>query len=145
MKKIILMLVLCILFSNCITAFAEEKDVTVIINGQQLQTPVPARIINGRTVLPMRVVFERLGAIVTWVEADRMIFATKDNTLMIMQIDNHNIAVQKTNETGKKIVELDVAPFVENGHTLVPVRAVAETLDAKVEWDEETFTVNIYK
>ena len=145
MKKIALVFLICLLLSSFTTAFAEEREVVVKINGEQIATPVPARIVNGRTVLPMRVVFERLGAVVTWVPEDRMIFATEDDTLMIMQVDNYNVSVQKTGEDGNKIVKLDVAPFIDNGHTLVPLRAVAETLDARVEWDGITYTVDIYK
>ena len=145
MKKIALVLVLCVLLSSCINAFAQDKEVVVKINGKPIHTPVPARIVEGRTVLPMRVVFERLGAVVTWVETDKLIFATKGNTLLVMQPDNCNIAVQKTDTNEKKTVKLDVAPFIDNGHTLVPVRAVAEALEAEVSWDETTYTVNIYK
>ena len=41
-------------------------------------------------------------------------------------------------------IELDVAPQVIDGRTLVPARFIAEALGAKVEWDESTQTVNIY-
>lgn len=143
MKKYVSIIITCILVMLSLNVFAQEREISVYINSQLLSSPVPARIVNGRTMLPMRVIFERLGAVVSWSEADRIIFATKDDTLIVMQIDNKNIAIHKTAEMGSTHIELDVAPFIDSGHTLVPVRAIAEALGANVEWDSETYTVRL--
>lgn len=146
MKRIFsLILMICLLLLSSASAFAEDRVITVNINGQKLESPVPARIVNGRTVLPMRSIFERLGATVSWIAEDRLIFATANDTFIAMQIDNYNLSVQKTSTNENQIIKLDVAPFIDNGHTLVPVRAVAETLNARVDWDPVTYTVDIFK
>ena len=142
MKKIIISLVLCMALLLPVMASA-SSDVTVLINGGVLVTDVPARIVEGRTMLPMRAIFERLGANVTWMEEDKLIFATKGDCLIIMQIDNNKMSVRKSGAEENTSIVLDVAPFIENGRTLVPVRAVAESLDANVEWVNETRTVKI--
>lgn len=125
------------------TAFAADGDVTVTIDGEILETPIPAQIVNGRTMLPMRSVFEKLGAVVTWIDADKLIFATKGNTFITLKIGAPQMAVQTTESVESTVVELDTAPFIEDSYTLVPVRAVAESLKANVEWEDETKTVII--
>ena len=140
MKKILISLsVILMLLSFTVHA----QDVTVIVNGSVLEPPVPAQIVNDRTMLPMRSIFERLGAQVTWLEEDRIIVATKDKSLIVMQIDNTKMSVQNILSDEVTEILLDSPPFIQNDSTMVPVRAVAETLGAKVEWDPETYTVTI--
>lgn len=124
-------------------AFAANNEITVTINGEILNTPIPAQIVNNRTMLPMRSIFEKLGAVVTWVDADRLIFATKGNTFITLKIGVPQMSVQTTESTENKITELDTAPFIESDYTLVPVRAIAESLNANVEWNGETKIVAI--
>lgn len=140
MKKILISLS-AILMTLSLTAHAQ--DVTVKVNGSVLEPPVPAQIVNDRTMLPMRSIFERLGAQVTWLEEDRIIVATKDKSLIVMQIDNTKMSVQNILSDEVTEILLDSPPFIQNDSTMVPVRAVAETLGAKVEWDPETYTVTI--
>lgn len=140
MKKILISLS-AILMMFSFTAHAQ--DVTVKVNGSVLGPPVPAQIVNDRTMLPMRSIFERLGAQVTWLEEDRIIVATKDKSLIVMQIDNTKMSVQNILSDEVTEILLDSPPFIQNDSTMVPVRAVAETLGAKVEWDPETYTVTI--
>ena len=136
------MLCLAALFSS---AYGEEAEITVKINGETLKTPIAAKIINDRTMLPMRSVFETLGANVEWAEADQLIFATKGNKLITLKIGYPKIVIQTTESNKSEVLELETAPFIEGDYTLVPVRAVAESLDAKVDWDGETNAVLITK
>lgn len=87
----------------------------------------------------MRKIFEALGATVEWIDSTQTITAKKDDIVIIMQINNITITV-----SGKEI-SLDVPPQLVDGRTLVPVRAVAEGLDAEVKWDDATKTVIITK
>ena len=65
MKKIIaLILVLVFVFS--LTVFAENDKITVIVNGSNVESDVPATIVDGRTMLPVRAIFEALGMVVSW-------------------------------------------------------------------------------
>lgn len=153
MKRIIaLLLFIMTVFS--VTAFAEEailsptplqKDIDVIVNGKMLELDVAPVIVNDRTMVPMRAIFEALDAKVTWVAADRLIIATCDDKVIVLQIDNTLMTVQTASEEAKKELTLDAAPFIHNDRTLVPARAVSEALEAKVEWDGETRTVTVTK
>lgn len=141
-KKIIVSLALCLALIMPLTVSA-ASDITVLINGVKLETEVAPKIVEGRTMLPMRAIFEELGATVTWMQEDKIIFATKGECLIVMQIDNNMMSVRKSGDENNKSVTLDVAPFIESDRTLVPVRAVAEALQAKVNWDNDTRTVII--
>ena len=142
MKKYILSLVLLFTVLS-LNVYAQAKDVTVKINNIVVESPVAAQIINDRTMLPMRSIFERVGANVSWIEEERIIIATKGKKLITMQIDNPMMSVQSiTNDEIVKI-ELDSPPIIKDDSTIIPVRAVAESLGYSVEWDAQTYTVNI--
>ena len=141
MKKLISLLLVCKSMLMPASAFADE--ITVLVNGEQLVTDVAPQIVKDRTMLPMRAIFEALGANVSWVEKDRLIFATKGEYMIVMQIDNNQMSVQTVTSDENTAISLDVAPFIYNSRTLVPVRAVAESLDAQVDWVAETRTVII--
>lgn len=153
MKRIVaLFLLIMTVFTT--TAFAEEllispapaqKDIDVVVNGKTLELDVAPVIINDRTMVPMRAIFEALDAKVTWVAEDRLIVATCDEKIIVLQIENHLMTVDAATEDAKKEITLDAAPFILNDRTLVPARAVSEALDAKVEWDAETRTVTVTK
>lgn len=142
MRKYILPLVILLTLLS-VNAHAETKEVTVKVNDVKVESPVPAQIVNDRTMLPMRSIFERIGARVTWMESEKIIFATKGSLLITMQIDNTIMSVQQIENDEIIKIELDSPPFIVNGSTLVPVRAVAESLGYNVEWNSLTYTVDI--
>ena len=69
------------------TAFANE-NVTVQLNGEVLEFDVQPQIINGRTLVPMRVIFENLGAAVEWDDNTRTVTAQNDNITVRITIDD---------------------------------------------------------
>lgn len=142
MRKYILPLVILLTLLS-VNAHAETKEVTVKVSDVKVESPVPAQIVNDRTMLPMRSIFERIGARVTWIESEKIIFATKGSLLITMQIDNTVMSVQQIENDEIIKIELDSPPFIVNGSTLVPVRAVAESLGYNVEWNSQTYTVDI--
>ncbi len=123
-----------------------EGEISVYVNGSKLLMDVPATIINNRTMVPLRAIFEALGAEVVWDKESQGIFSHKDGKLIYMQIGNNVMATAKMSDsTGESIEtkEIDVAPVVKNDRTLVPVRAVSEALNCSVEWEQATKAVNI--
>jgi hypothetical protein len=102
-----------------------------------VELDVPPTIINDRTMLPLRAIFEALGAMVSWEEETKTVFAIKGDTVIAMQIGQDVMYV------GGDRIELDSPSVIVEDRTLVPVRAVAEALGNKVEYDEETKTVTI--
>lgn len=112
-------------------------DVKVMLDGAQLTFDVPPQIISDRTFVPLRVIFEAMGAEVSWDGEERKVSAVKDDTTVEMTIDSTVMTVNAQEIT------LDVPPQIVDDRTLVPARAVAESFGAEVAWDGETRTVTI--
>ena len=138
MKKIAsYLLILAILFSMLTITAAANDEITIYVNEQILQCDVAPYIENGRTMVPMRKIFEALNATVNWDDTTQTITATTDNAKIVLQIDNTEMYNNGITEV------LDVAPVIVNGSTFVPVRAVSQSLNASVEWLDKTNTVYI--
>ena len=118
--------------------FNDLGGVKVKFNTKYLTFDQSPTVINGRTMVPLRKIFEEIGATVTWNGTDQSIVATKDNTTIKMQIDNNIMTVNE------KQVILDVVPQIIGGRTLVPVRAISEAFDIIVEWNNYCNTVSLY-
>lgn len=118
--------------------YDKTPPIKVEINGSTLkvdgQEPV---LIDGRTFVPMRAIFEALGAKVTWNGGERSVIGVKDATAVKLTIDSKQAALN-----GRSIT-LDVAPQLVNGSTLVPVRFISESLGAEVTWDDVKRVVSI--
>lgn len=136
MKKIICLLLCLVTVFSFATCFAED-DVKVIVNGKEVVFDQKPIIDNNRTLVPLRAIFEALGASVGWDNDTNSVIATKDDTVIFMQIGHNKLF--KNNEA----IELDVPPKLVNDRTLVPVRAIAESFNLNVSWDDATQTVTI--
>lgn len=115
--------------------FANGVEVT--INKVGVAFDQPAFVKDNRTVVPMRKIFEKLGATVNWDANTQTITATKGSTTISLQIGS-NILKKNNSE-----IELDVPAFAQNDRTLVPLRAISESLGAEVNWDGDTQTASI--
>ena len=139
-KKIAVLLVIILMFSN--TAFA-EKNITVTIDNMLIEFDVQPMLINDRTMVPLRKIFEKLGAEVEWYDESQLVLATKNEVVIAMEIDKPSISVTNVLEGKTDVIELDVAPMLVDSRTLVPVRAISECLGYSVDWIDETNTVVI--
>lgn len=110
-------------------------SVTVVVNGQQLQFDQPPIERAGRVFVPLRGVFERLGASVVY--QNGQINATGNGRNISLQIGSNQATVNGQPQT------LDVAPFLVGSRTLVPLRFIAQALGAAVDWNNNTSTVTI--
>lgn len=119
------------------TPAAASDEVTVVIDGVKQSYDVPPIIIEGRTMVPLRGIFEALGAEIEWNDETRTVTATKDGVEIVLTIG------VKTATVNGQPKELDQAGVLMNGRTMVPARFIAEAMDADVIWDEDTKTVDI--
>ncbi len=114
-----------------------ETDIVVQINGQKFESDVPPQIKQDRLLLPMRLIFEALGAQVDWNPANRTVTANKGDITIVLAIGS------TTAKVDGKVTVLDTPAIIEQNRTLVPVRFVAESLGSDVQWDGDTRTVFI--
>lgn len=120
-----------------ISAPAERDDVIVEINGELIDFDVPPQIMNSRTMVPMRKIFETLGVEVRWLPDTRQILSIKGEDAIVFQIDAPIVLIHNFRTNSDTNIELDQAPVIVNDRTLVPIRAVSESLGAKVDWVNE--------
>ncbi len=136
MRKVCISIIITLsVMLSCITVSA--SNITVTLNGSALSFDVPPQIISDRTFVPMRKIFEALGATVSWDDATKTVTGRKNGTVVNLSIGSD---VLIKNGVPKK---LDVAPTIVDSRTLVPVRAIAESFDCEVSWIAETSTVKI--
>ena len=122
------------MFMFSCNALAEE-NIFVILNGKQIEFDVLPQTVNDRTMVPMRKIFEELGAKVEWIEDTQMILASKDSKFVLMQIGKPAMIIKDFKIGSEERIELDSEPFITDGRTLVPVRAVSEAFNMQVDWD----------
>jgi len=152
-----LMLILCFSIASVVhsTAIYASQEIRIILDGEDLSFDVPPQIIDDRTMVPIRAIFEALEMTVEWREDDRSIEAAQDDFRILMSIGNYTMEVGTLGvyiagpggRPGRAFNlhrnHLDVPPLIVNGRTLVPLRAIAESLGAVVDWDSNAGTVTI--
>ena len=141
MKKIVSLLLVASSIFVMGTALAGNNEPKVILNGEQMVFDVNPFIENDRTLVPMRAIFEAVGATVQWDEEKRTVHAVRmdgENISGIsLQIDSTDAFVNS-----ERMV-LDVPAKIKDDRTFVPLRFVIESLGEKVEWDSENYAVKI--
>jgi len=163
MKKVSLLfftIILTLAFGGAASAAAPQTPTpTVYIDGKKLDfADQPPVIQNGRTLVPMRAIFEALGAEVKWDQVTQTVTAFRPDetyagflgdktiTLTIGKNTAHLVSdVRERPENSRdEDIALDVPAQVMNSRTMVPLRFVSETLDAHVKWDAKTNRIDIY-
>ena len=121
--------------SGCV--LAKSNDITVTYDGENISFDVQPKIVDDRVMVPMRTIFETFGAKVKWDSDTQTITAKKKSKTIQMTIGSSDMT--KNDET----YSFDVSPIIEDGRTLVPIRAISDMLGLDVEWNEKNNTVII--
>lgn len=141
MKKMVRVLPILIGIMLCISTvlFADEPAyVTVTLNGNVVDCASygqQATIIEDRTLVPLRAIFEALGADIVWDDASRKVISVRGKDMIELAIGS-NVLIKNNQQ-----VEVDVPARIMNDRTMVPVRVIAESFGVKVDWDNSTRTV----
>ena len=116
-------------------------DNIMLVNGEEKKIDVDDNVVpiikEGRTMLPARTIIEELDADIKFNEATREVLVKVEDIGMTLTIGKNEMEVQ-----GEK-KELDVAPVIENGRTLLPVRAITESIGMDVDWDESAQEITL--
>jgi len=140
MKKRIISFVMVILLVfaliPAVIAYA-DNTISVTVDGQQVEFPDQAPVIfRGRTLVPVRGVFEALGFAVSWDDAAQQVTMTGGHTV-VLTIGSNTFTTDGVPHT------LDVPAQMINDRTMLPIRAIVEAVGYIVDWDETTRTVII--
>ncbi|MBE7060071.1 MAG: trypsin-like serine protease [Ruminococcaceae bacterium] len=137
MKKFNATVLVFVLFIMVTVVPVSANEISVYINQNKLDFDVSPQLISDRTFVPMRKIFESLGATVTWDDDTKTVTGKKGDITINLTIDS------KTMFKNGNPKLLDVAPTLVESRTLVPVRAIAESFDCEVTWDNNTQSVYI--
>ncbi len=133
-RKLALALVLAAAAAAPVSA---AEDIAVFVDGARVEFDVEPVIINDRTMVPMRRIFEALGAEVSWDE---------DTHTAVSAFGGINISISAGDPVMYRnggAIALDSPAVIIDGRTLVPVRALSEAFGCEVNWNSSARTVFI--
>ena len=113
------------------------SSIFVLLNEKQLEFDVAPQKENDRVLVPLRTIFEALGAEMSWNDERQQVTARREEITVELTIGEEKML--KNDE----VIQLDVPAKLVKDRTLIPIRAAAEAFGAKVEWNEGTQTVII--
>lgn len=108
-----------------------NKPIEVTLDGKLVDFPdqQPLVVNPGRTMIPIRVVSELLDCTVEWDGANNRVIITKGTKAMLLWVNSTRCWIDG------QFYDMDVAPYVLNGRTMVPARFITEAFGYKIEWD----------
>ena len=136
MKKFIVLLVFILLSG---TVYADDTAIKVKVDGNYLEFDQPPIIHDGRTLVPMRAIFEALGAVLVWDNDTRIATATKGEIIVRVDMSKSEGEVM----VNGLYVWSDVPPKIVSDRILVPVRVISQSFENIVDWDGTTRTVTV--
>ena len=115
-----------------------QHDIKVLVNSNMVAFPDQApMMVSNRVLVPLRGVFEELGATVNWDASKDLVTATRNGQTVELYIGKTTAMV------GTRQLTLDQPATVVNGRAMVPLRFLAESLGATVDWRATDMTVTI--
>lgn len=121
----------------------EVYGVNLMVDGNNVDSDVPAMLYKNRTLVPIRFVVEKLGAEITWNQDEHKATITTEDNTIILSIDSAKAYVNGNEETLPDSVPAKLLGYEGNYRTMVPLRFVSEQLGMKVDWIDETKTATV--
>jgi hypothetical protein len=117
---------------------AKAKTIYIFLDGKKMEFKLQQPVnVDGRVLVPLREIFEALGAKIKWDDATKTVTAQKNDVLITYKIGS------LTGNRNNEIIQIPVPGRLVEGTTLIPLRFVGEALGAAVSWDEHSKTVII--
>lgn len=154
-KKIIMLMAVFTLFiSNISYASGGVQEYQIFVDGKAVQFTQNLgypTVVNGRTLVPIRVVSEDMGYKVEWENSQRKVTISDDKTTIEFKIGENTALVNgkkvpmdtKEDESGN-VVAVDTKAQLIGGRTYVPLRFISENMGATVDWKIEGKTLYVY-
>ncbi len=115
-----------------------QKAIDVQLNGQQIRMPNVPILINSSVYVPVRGLFEKMNATVTWDRKNRNDVLVTSGSTTIQLTKGKNTAIVNGKE-----VPLSAPPQYANESIFIPLRFISETIGAHVNWNSADYTVTI--
>ena len=112
-----------------IVEYLWDDAIKIYVNGAQIMPDTNPVLINDRTMVPIRAIAEKLGYSVSWFGESQTVSMQKGSDLIQLSIGSNSLYHNSYN------IIIDVAPLIYDDRTYLPVRAVAEAMGCKVDWN----------
>lgn len=142
MKKTSLIMAAIMSAAMVFSSAVHAEDISIIVNGEKIETEIPPVMVEDRTLVPLRAVSEALGCDVAWNGDTKGITLTDGDNLYFTWIGRNHVFKTSSVELVDTLV-MDVPPDIMNDYTMVPLRAISEMFGAEVDWDGAASTVTI--
>lgn len=119
-----------------------NSDIRLWVKGKIVNSDVAPYISEDRTMVPIRVISENLGKVVTWNNDDKKVTIKDEKGNEFSLVINEKFMEDISSNVYRKI-ELDVPAVIKNDRTFVPIRAIAEAFGERVHWDNDKRVVVI--
>lgn len=116
---------------------ASVGAVNLYVDTELIETDTPPTVVDGRTLVPVRAIFEAIGATVEWDNDTRTATGYRDGVIVSIQIGSSTAYVNGEART------LDVPAQIINNRTMVPARFISEAMGCEVTWYQSTQTVGV--
>lgn len=136
----VILLLALVMLGGMAPAVMAADNVELVIDGEKIKTSLPPVIKDNRTLVPVRLVSEKMGAVVDWNEQSRTVHIVKGNRSVVLRIDNRLVDFTKT-EMSYSLC--DVPPQIMDNRTFVPLRLVSNALGVMIDWDQDSKTVYV--
>ncbi len=141
-RIIIIAIVTCLIafgwFTRLDKIYALNMPVKVFVNGDYVDFDQPPLVIEGRTLIPIRAVSEKLGILVKWDAVTQTTTLNKNQTELVLKTDQKSVK-----GSNGSVLNLDVPPRIYGGRTLLPLRVVVETFGYEINYNAQDETVLI--
>lgn len=111
-----------------------NSDIRLWMKGEIIKSDVAPYISEDRTMVPIRVISENLGKVVTWNNDDKKVNIKDEKGNEFSLVINEKFMEDISSNVYRKI-ELDAPAVIKDDRTFVPIRAIAEAFGEKVHWD----------
>lgn len=119
-----------------------NSDIRLWMKGEIIKSDVAPYISEDRTMVPVRVISENLGKVVTWNNDDKKVTIKDEKGNEFSLVINEKFMEDISSNVYRKI-ELDAPAVIKDDRTFVPIRAIAEAFGEKVHWDNDKRVVVI--
>lgn len=118
--------------------------VALILDGTEMEEEdIPAVIVKGRTMAPLRWVAERLGARVEWVQGKSQVIIERGNAQIVLTMGQPSAQVNGADRPLPDGVPATAMFYQGQGYTMVPIRFFSETLGCAVTWEQGSYTARV--
>lgn len=121
----------------------EMSRVNLWLNGRSIAGEMPGVILGGRTMAPLRLLAEGLGAQVEWVPDRAQVLITRNNSSILLDLGSATAQVNGQPRELPDGVPATTISYQGQGYTMVPLRFFSETLDCQVDWEQQSYTASV--